>query len=75
MGKKQFCNCGGELSKKGCKKYLDSEAYKLAVKIESGMRSGGLGSAVLCGVDATVMTMHLQDNGMTLGEITEVLAY
>lgn len=70
------CECGGEVEQgKGCLAYLGSDDHIRDAQHEDYMRDGGLGFGVLLYDDSfdAMMSMHLQGNGFTFEETSNLL--
>lgn len=70
------CGCGGDIIEGvGCQQYSRSEDLNLAVNSETMMRVGGLGfgQSVFDSADTAVMSLHLQQNGLSHQQAEAIL--
>lgn len=70
------CDCGGEVEQgKGCLAYLGSDDHMRDAQHEDMMRAGGLGFGIHDDSFDAMMSMHLQSNGFSFEETSEILHY
>lgn len=70
------CECGGEVEQgKGCLSYLGSDDHMQNAQHEDFMRSAGLGFGTQDNSFVAMMSMHLQANGFSFEETSEILHY
>lgn len=68
------CGCEGEIKQGiGCLAYLDSDEHHQATQHENMMRAGGLGFGTQHSSSDAMMSSHLQANGLSYDEATNVL--